>query len=66
MPVGLVMFVPQDKTLTAKMSAIDANGRYQPLAEPGNYLVRVQMSARPRGEPVPDGERARVNLPEVD
>ncbi|MBN1588927.1 MAG: hypothetical protein JW888_05380 [Pirellulales bacterium] len=66
LPLGSVMFVPQDKHGQAKGSPIDANGHYQLDAAAGEYMVEVQMIARLRSQPAPDGEGANMDMPVVD
>ncbi|HBO44071.1 MAG TPA: hypothetical protein DD670_09085 [Planctomycetaceae bacterium] len=66
LPLGSVMFMPRDEGARFKGSPIDANGRYQLEILPGRYAVQVQMIARLRGQRLPDGEGANVNVPEVD
>ena len=66
LPLGSVLFVPQDKHSQAKGSKIDANGHYRVEVVPGKYQVEVRMFARLRGQPELEGEGAKIDMPEVD
>lgn len=66
LPLGSVMFVPEDRHMQSGGSVIDGQGQYQLNLTPGRYGVAIQMIARRRGQPAPDGEGARMNMPEVD
>lgn len=66
LPLGSVLFVPEDKHAQPVGATIDARGQYRLDAVPGTYQVEVQMIARLRSQPAPEGEAAGMNMPVVE